>query len=170
MGRNHLAHAARDAANAVLAAAGYNFRRLLAWLAILLRAWLLALIATANRPSIKAPSHNRRSSRTTFSRIRAKRISPKPTPLGFSTSGSAQSNAPPRCAIKARRSLSPPSLTDEATQRGHWSNAARAPHSAASNVRSSMKFMPSKDRMRPSRKRQVSHVLWCITCCAGTIV
>jgi hypothetical protein len=29
-GRNHLAHAAGDAANAVLAAAGYNFRRLLA--------------------------------------------------------------------------------------------------------------------------------------------
>ncbi len=38
MGRNHLAHAAGDAANAVLAAAGYNFRRLLAWLASLLRA------------------------------------------------------------------------------------------------------------------------------------
>jgi hypothetical protein len=31
MGRNHLAHAAGDAANVVLAAAGYNFRRLLAW-------------------------------------------------------------------------------------------------------------------------------------------
>jgi IS5 family transposase len=47
MGRNHLAHAAGDAANAVLAAAGYNFRRLLAWLAILLRAWLAAFIAIA---------------------------------------------------------------------------------------------------------------------------
>jgi hypothetical protein len=33
MGRNHLAHAQGDAINAVLAAAGYNFRRLLAWLA-----------------------------------------------------------------------------------------------------------------------------------------
>ena len=32
LGRNHLAHAAGDAINAVLAAAGYNFRRLLAWL------------------------------------------------------------------------------------------------------------------------------------------
>ena len=32
MGRNHLAHASGDAINAVLAAAGYNFRRLLAWL------------------------------------------------------------------------------------------------------------------------------------------
>jgi hypothetical protein len=32
MGRNHLAHASGDAVNAVLAAAGYNFRRLLAWL------------------------------------------------------------------------------------------------------------------------------------------
>ena len=47
MGRCHLAHAAGDAANAVLAAAGYNFRRLLAWLAILLRAWFAALIAAA---------------------------------------------------------------------------------------------------------------------------
>ena len=49
MGRNYL-DAAGDAANAVLAAAGYNFRRLLAWLAILLRAWLTAVIATANPP------------------------------------------------------------------------------------------------------------------------
>ena len=32
MGRNHLAHASGDAINAVLAAVGYNFRRLLAWL------------------------------------------------------------------------------------------------------------------------------------------
>jgi IS5 family transposase len=35
MGRNFLAHMQGDAANAVLAAAGYNFRRLLAWLALL---------------------------------------------------------------------------------------------------------------------------------------
>jgi IS5 family transposase len=41
MGRNFLAHAAGDAANAVLAAAGYNFRRLLAWLALL---WALLLL------------------------------------------------------------------------------------------------------------------------------
>ena len=47
MGRCHLAHATGDAANAVLAAAGYNFRRLLVWLAILLRAWLAAFIAAA---------------------------------------------------------------------------------------------------------------------------
>jgi IS5 family transposase len=42
VGRRHLAHAAGDAANVVLAAAGYNFRRLLAWLA--------AFIAAANPP------------------------------------------------------------------------------------------------------------------------
>jgi transposase, IS5 family len=40
MGRNHLAHAAGDAINAVLAAAGYNFRRILAWLR-LLAAWII---------------------------------------------------------------------------------------------------------------------------------
>ena len=34
-----------DAANAVLSATGYNFRRLLAWLAILWRAFILALLA-----------------------------------------------------------------------------------------------------------------------------
>ena len=50
MGRNHLAHPAGDAANAVLAAAGYNFRRLLAWLAALLRAWLTAVINAAKPP------------------------------------------------------------------------------------------------------------------------
>jgi IS5 family transposase len=36
MGRNHLAHASGNAINAVLAAAGYNLRRLLAWLRLLL--------------------------------------------------------------------------------------------------------------------------------------
>ena len=45
MGRNFLAHAEGDAINAVLAAAGYNFRRLLAWLARLL-AFLFALAHT----------------------------------------------------------------------------------------------------------------------------
>src|SRR4029453_13092977 len=43
MGRNHLAGRAGDAANAVLAAAGYNFRLLLRWLALLLHLVLAAL-------------------------------------------------------------------------------------------------------------------------------
>lgn len=42
MGRCHLAHAAGDAINAVLAAAGYNFRRLIRWLSLLLRTILAA--------------------------------------------------------------------------------------------------------------------------------
>jgi IS5 family transposase len=46
MGRNYLAGPAGDAANAVLAAAGYNFRRLLEWLRLLL-CLLLAAIHTA---------------------------------------------------------------------------------------------------------------------------
>jgi len=51
MSRNHLAHAAGGAAaNAVLAAAGYNFQRLLAWLAIFLRAWFAALVPAAKPP------------------------------------------------------------------------------------------------------------------------
>jgi hypothetical protein len=36
MGRNHLAHSSGDVINAVLAAAGYNFRLLLRWLKLLL--------------------------------------------------------------------------------------------------------------------------------------
>jgi hypothetical protein len=43
MGRNHLAHASGDAINVMLAAAGYNFRRLLAWLKFLLLRVLIAL-------------------------------------------------------------------------------------------------------------------------------
>jgi IS5 family transposase len=43
MGRNFLAHATGDAINANLAAAGYNFRRVLAWLKLLC-AWFILLM------------------------------------------------------------------------------------------------------------------------------
>jgi IS5 family transposase len=43
MGRNYFWHREGDAANAVLAAAGYNFRRLLRWLSLLLRQILAQL-------------------------------------------------------------------------------------------------------------------------------
>lgn len=43
MGRNYLAHSKGDAINAVLAAAGYNFRRLIAWLRVLLIKFLSVL-------------------------------------------------------------------------------------------------------------------------------
>jgi len=45
MGRNYLAHRGGDAANAVLAAVGYNFRILIRWLRLLLRQILRKLIA-----------------------------------------------------------------------------------------------------------------------------
>jgi transposase, IS5 family len=45
MGRNYLWHRQGDAANAVLAAAGYNFRRLIRWLELLLRQFLAQLTA-----------------------------------------------------------------------------------------------------------------------------
>ena len=45
MGRNFLKGSHGDAANAVLAAAGYNFRRLLAWLALLWCVLFMALLA-----------------------------------------------------------------------------------------------------------------------------
>jgi IS5 family transposase len=48
MGRNHLAHATGDASNAVLAAAGYNFRLLIRWLRL-----LLLKILTALEPQLK---------------------------------------------------------------------------------------------------------------------
>jgi transposase, IS5 family len=47
MGRNHLAHASGDAINVILAAAGYNFRRLLRWLRLLLLRILMALGSAA---------------------------------------------------------------------------------------------------------------------------
>jgi transposase, IS5 family len=43
MGRNYLWHREGDATNAVLAAVGYNFRRLIRWLSLLLRQILAAL-------------------------------------------------------------------------------------------------------------------------------
>ncbi|HEY3621108.1 MAG TPA: hypothetical protein VGL12_01700, partial [Roseiarcus sp.] len=54
MGRNFLKGAHGDAANAVLAAAGYNFRRLIAWLAALWRALIMAILAAAQN-GILAP-------------------------------------------------------------------------------------------------------------------
>jgi hypothetical protein len=50
-GRNHLAHSAGDAINAVLAAVGYNFRLQPKWLAL-----LCALITTlsADKPLVSA--------------------------------------------------------------------------------------------------------------------
>jgi transposase, IS5 family len=50
MGRNFLAHAIGDAANAVLSAVGYNTRRLLAWLALLL-AWILYNLRASQNPA-----------------------------------------------------------------------------------------------------------------------
>src|SRR3954454_24815367 len=56
MGRNHLAGRVGEAANPVLAAAGYNFRLLLRWLA-LLWAWIPALLTLAhNRSSQPQPA------------------------------------------------------------------------------------------------------------------
>jgi transposase, IS5 family len=52
MGRNHLIGSLGDATNAVLAAIGYNFARLLAWLRELLCAWLRVLLLTrSSRPT-----------------------------------------------------------------------------------------------------------------------
>jgi transposase, IS5 family len=52
MGRNYLAHSAGDAINAVLAAAGYNFRLLLRWLAPLC-ALIFASLMAAKSPTSK---------------------------------------------------------------------------------------------------------------------
>jgi hypothetical protein len=53
MGRNFLKGTEGETANAVLAAARYNFRRLLAWLAALWRVLAIALI----RPSVCRLAH-----------------------------------------------------------------------------------------------------------------
>ena len=48
MGRNYLAGRHGDAANAILAAVGYNFRRLLAWLMALLCLLRIASLGAAS--------------------------------------------------------------------------------------------------------------------------
>jgi IS5 family transposase len=54
MGRNQLAHAQGDAANAILAAIGYNFRRILAWIKLLLAIlWASLRGQTRENPSLK---------------------------------------------------------------------------------------------------------------------
>jgi transposase, IS5 family len=52
MYRNHLAGPAGDAANPVLAAAGYDFRRLLEWLRLLLCLFLAARHPATDNPSL----------------------------------------------------------------------------------------------------------------------
>jgi IS5 family transposase len=57
LGRCYLKGHAGDAANAILTAAGYNFRRILAWLRILLRLILSVLmVALAGRPTLHPAS------------------------------------------------------------------------------------------------------------------
>ena len=52
MGRNYLAHSSGDAINAVLAAVGYNFRRLIQWLRLLmLRILIVANFAAQLKPA-----------------------------------------------------------------------------------------------------------------------
>ena len=56
MGRNYLAGQIGDATNAVLAAAGYNFRRLLAWFTLLLSVIWMAVIATSRSEAVALAS------------------------------------------------------------------------------------------------------------------
>jgi IS5 family transposase len=55
LGRNHLAGRHGDAVNAIMAAVGYNFRRILAWIAALLCA-LIALSAALGQPRQSNPT------------------------------------------------------------------------------------------------------------------
>jgi IS5 family transposase len=56
MSRNFLKGHHGDASNAVLAAAGYNFRRLLAWVAALWRVLVAAIISGTQAPQIERPA------------------------------------------------------------------------------------------------------------------
>jgi transposase, IS5 family len=56
LGRNHLAHSAGDAINAVLAGVGYNFRLLLRWLALLCACIWTLLTTTPDHPSQPQPA------------------------------------------------------------------------------------------------------------------
>ena len=74
MGRNYLAKPAGDAVNALLAAVGYNFRLLLARLAVLLR-WFFA---RTGRSSSLAMSRSLRTARQARVENMAQRISETP--------------------------------------------------------------------------------------------
>ena len=65
MGRNYLKGRAGDRANAVLAAAGYNFTLLLRGLERLLRALLAALCRSLANPALRLISAQKYSSRAT---------------------------------------------------------------------------------------------------------
>lgn len=54
MRRNYLAGQTGDAINAVLAAAGYNFRRILSWFSLLLSPIWIALIAQRSSQNLAA--------------------------------------------------------------------------------------------------------------------
>src|SRR5262249_55244996 len=102
MGRNHLAHASGDAINAVLAAAGYNFRRLLAWLRLLLLRILIAFSLTT-QPKIRLKSG---SSRPTNSSIEKAQVMhwPRPSarrPLVSSTRPAARAAGETRFLLHA---------------------------------------------------------------------
>jgi transposase, IS5 family len=56
MDRNHLAGSKGDAINAVLAGAGYNFRRLIAWLRRLWRVWFAIILANLTEAKIPIPA------------------------------------------------------------------------------------------------------------------
>jgi transposase, IS5 family len=57
LGRCYLKSHAGDAANAILTAAGYNFRRILVWLTMLLRLILFVLmLALAGQPALNPAS------------------------------------------------------------------------------------------------------------------
>jgi transposase, IS5 family len=55
LGRCYLKGHAGDAANAILTAVGYNFRRILTWLRILLRLILSSLMAVLSRQTAFNP-------------------------------------------------------------------------------------------------------------------
>jgi transposase, IS5 family len=56
LGRCYLKGHAGDAANAILTAVGYNFRRILTWLRILLRLILSSLMAVLSRQTAFNPA------------------------------------------------------------------------------------------------------------------
>jgi len=76
MDRNYLKGRAGDHANAVLAAAGYNFALLLRWLRRLLRALLRALFSPADLPSISLKQPLNRSSRSTMGHCARRALTP----------------------------------------------------------------------------------------------
>ena len=136
MGRNFLkAHG--DAANAILAAAGYNFRRLLAWLAILWRVLIIAVLAALADAAPASTTDARASNATPIAERQLLHRSTLPLHLVLRNDDASSPRRAPKSPMSASRSF----VRSRRRCRPAQSPTCRAPRS----TNSFMKIAPWPD-------------------------